>query len=120
MGARAIEYIGAAPSSLAAVDEQDEAAAVADRLLSAAVGALDVLAIALGDRLGYYRLLAHREALTAPVLAAASGTAPRYAREWLEQQAVSGLLEVLDPSQEPDARSYRPRRRAGGPAEPGR
>jgi SAM-dependent methyltransferase len=107
MGAQAIEYVGAAPSPLAAVDEPGEAAAVADRLLSAALGALDILAIALGDRLGYYRLLAHREALTPPALSAASGTAPRYAREWLEQQAVGGLLEVLDPSQEPDARSYR-------------
>jgi hypothetical protein len=107
MGAQAIEYVGAAPSSLAAVDQRADAAAVAGRVMSAALGALDILAIALGDRLGYYRLLAHREALTPPALAAASGTAPRYAREWLEQQAVGGLLEVLDPSQEPDSRSYR-------------
>jgi SAM-dependent methyltransferase len=108
MSAQAAEYVRAAPRrALAPADEPAEAAAVADRLLSAALGALDILAIALGDRLGYYRLLAHREALTPPALAAASGTAPRYAREWLEHQAVGGLLEVLDPSQEPDARSYR-------------
>lgn len=36
MGARAMEYTGAAPSPRAAVDEPGEAAAVADRLLSAA------------------------------------------------------------------------------------
>ena len=65
------------------------------------------LAIALGERLGYYQVLAEHEPLTPPGLAAASHTAPRYAREWLEQQAVSGLLEVLDTGQEPDARRYR-------------
>ena len=80
---------------------------VADRLMAAAVGTLDILSIALGERLDYYRLLAGRQPLTPPGLAAASRTAPRYAREWLEQQAVTGLLEVLDPDQEPDARRYR-------------
>ena len=80
---------------------------VASRLMAAALGTVDLLVIALGDRLGYYRLLAEREPLTAPGLAAASHTAPRYAREWLEQQAVTGLIEVLDPAEEPDARRYR-------------
>src|SRR5690242_19723382 len=107
MSAQTAEYLRAVPRRPAPVGEPAEAAAVADRLMSAALGALDILAIALGERLGYYRLLAHREALTPPALAVASGTAPRYAREWLEQQAVSGLVEVLDPGQEPDARSYR-------------
>ena len=80
---------------------------VASRLMAAALGTVDLLVIALGDRLGYYRLLTEREPLTAPGLAAASRTAPRYAREWLEQQAVTGLIEVLDPTEEPEARRYR-------------
>ena len=84
-----------------------EAGCVTDRLMAAAVGTLDILAVALGERLGYYRLLARSGPLTPPGLAAASRTALRYAREWLEQQAVAGLLEVLDPGQEPDARRYR-------------
>jgi SAM-dependent methyltransferase len=83
-----------------------EAGCVADRLMAAAIGTLDILAVALGERLGYYRLLAHSGPLTPPGLAAASRTAPRYAREWLEHQAVTGLLEVLDPSHEPDMRRY--------------
>jgi hypothetical protein len=83
------------------------AEAVADRVLSAAIGTLDILVIALGERLGYYRLLAQRGPLTAPALATASGTASRYAREWLEQQATTGLVEVADPGQGPDARRYR-------------
>jgi hypothetical protein len=61
---------------------------VVGRLMAAALGTLDLLVIALGEHLGYYRLLAEREPLTPPGLAAASRTAPRYAREWLEQQAV--------------------------------
>jgi 2-polyprenyl-3-methyl-5-hydroxy-6-metoxy-1,4-benzoquinol methylase len=85
---------------------------VAGRVLSAATATVDLLAIALGDRLGYYRLLAERETLTpaglTPAeLAMASSTARRYAREWLEQQAVTGLLEVIDPDQEAEARRYR-------------
>ena len=89
-----------------------DADAVADRIFSAATATVDLLAIALGDRLGYYRLLAERETLnpaglTPAELATASSTAGRYAREWLEQQAVTGLIEVLDPDQEPEARRYR-------------
>ena len=84
-----------------------EAAGVAGRVLSAAAGTLDILVIALGVRLGYYRLLAQCESLTPLSLAEASGTAPRYAREWLEQQAVTGLLEVTGSGHEPDARRYR-------------
>lgn len=41
---------------------------VTDRVIGSALGAIDLLAIALGDRLGYYRLLAGRE-LSAPALA---------------------------------------------------
>ena len=43
---------------------------------------------------------------TAPELAERSGTAPRYAREWLEQQAVAGLLTVDDETAAPDERRY--------------
>lgn len=107
MDAQASAHEPAAASRPAPEGEPAEAAGVADRLMAAAMGTLDILSIALGERLGYYRLLAEREPLTPPGLAAASRTAPRYTREWLEQQAVTGLLEVLDPGQEPDARRYR-------------
>ena len=49
-----------------------------------------------GDRLGYYRSLAEHGPATSAELAVASGTDERYAREWLEQQAVAGILEVDD------------------------
>src|SRR5918997_6792965 len=60
----------------------------------------------LGDRLGYYRVLA-AEPLTPSELAARTGTAERYAREWLEHQAVSGVLTVDDPTAAPAERRFR-------------
>ncbi|NGP06305.1 methyltransferase domain-containing protein [Rhodococcus sp. 14C212] len=69
---------------------------VAQRVLDSALGAVDLIAIYLGDRLGWYRSLATDGPATSDELATRTGTAPRYAREWLEQQAVTGLLEVDD------------------------
>ena len=62
-----------------------------ERLFGSVLAALDLQAVYLGDRLGYYRALAEG-ALTSTELAARTGTAERYAREWLEQQAVTGIL----------------------------
>jgi SAM-dependent methyltransferase len=69
---------------------------LADRLLGALLGTVDVFAIHLGDRLGWYRSLAEDGPATAAELAARTGAHPRYAREWLEQQAVTGLLVVAE------------------------
>jgi SAM-dependent methyltransferase len=63
--------------------------AVADRLFGTMVDAMDVVAIAIGDRLGYYRAL-DAEPLTPAELATQTGHSLRYTREWLEQQAMSG------------------------------
>jgi SAM-dependent methyltransferase len=68
--------------------------ALVERLFEATLGAMDVLAVYLGDRLGLYRALSERGPLTSGELAEATGTHERYAREWLEQQAASGILEV--------------------------
>jgi SAM-dependent methyltransferase len=68
--------------------------ALVERLFGATLGAMDVLGVYLGDRLGLYRALAERGPLTSTELAESSGTHERYAREWLEQQAASGILEV--------------------------
>jgi 2-polyprenyl-3-methyl-5-hydroxy-6-metoxy-1,4-benzoquinol methylase len=80
--------------------------ALVGRLFEATLGAFDLLAIHLGERLGLYRALAERGPLTAPELATAAGIAPRYAREWLEHQAVAAILEVDDVDAEPDDRRY--------------
>ena len=83
----------------------DAAAALGERLVEAVVGAFEAAAVDLGDRLGWYRALAERPA-TAPELARRTASDPRYAREWLEQQAVAGYLTVDDVTAEPDARRY--------------
>ena len=74
----------------------DTADAVAERLLTSTLGLVDTLAIYLGDRLGWYRSLADDGPATASELAARTQTQPRYAQEWLEQQAVAGWLAVTD------------------------
>jgi 2-polyprenyl-3-methyl-5-hydroxy-6-metoxy-1,4-benzoquinol methylase len=62
---------------------------------------VDTLAVYLGDRLGWYRSLAAEGPATPPELAGRTGTNPRYTREWLEQQAVTGLLSVAEPGGSP-------------------
>ena len=76
----------------------DRADALVDRLFGATLGALELFSVYLGTELGLYRTLERHGALTPDELADRAGIAPRYAREWLEQQAVAGFLEVVDPS----------------------
>ena len=76
---------------------KDAATALADRLFEASVDAFDLVGVYLGDRLGWYRSLADDGPATPPVLAARTSTDGRYAREWLEQQATTGILAV-DPA----------------------
>lgn len=73
--------------------EADRAEALNDRLFGAALGMVDMLTVYVGDRLGLYRALSGGEALRVDELAERTGVHPRYAREWCEQQAVTGILE---------------------------
>ncbi|RLE16709.1 MAG: SAM-dependent methyltransferase [Actinobacteria bacterium] len=70
---------------------------VAERVVGAALGTFDIFAIYVGDRLGYYQLLADHGPITAHELAERASTAERYTREWLEQQAVSGFIIMETP-----------------------
>jgi 2-polyprenyl-3-methyl-5-hydroxy-6-metoxy-1,4-benzoquinol methylase len=79
----------------------------AGRLLGAILGAQETQAVYLGDRLGWYRALAGAGPLTSVELADRTGTAERYAREWLEHQAVCGYLTVDDAGAHPTERRYR-------------
>ena len=67
---------------------REAATAFAERVFGDALGAFELLSIYLGDRLGWYRALAEAGPLDPPTLAERTGTHERYAREWLEQQAV--------------------------------
>jgi hypothetical protein len=71
----------------------DTAETFADRVFASALGAVEIYSIHIGDRLGFYRVLASG-AKTSTDLAASSGVAERYVREWLEQQATYGILKV--------------------------
>lgn len=80
--------------------------ALTSRLLQSTTQALELYGIYLGKELGLYDVLESGSRVTAPELADAAGIAPRYAREWLEQQAVAGLLNVERASLPPDERRY--------------
>ncbi len=70
--------------------------ALAERLFSATVASFDLAGVYLGTRLGWYASLYADGLATPDELAARTGTDARYAREWLEQQAVAGILAVDD------------------------
>jgi SAM-dependent methyltransferase len=56
------------------------------------VAAMSLPMVVLGDRLGLYKALAGAGPLTPAELAARTGTAERYVREWLSQQAAGGYV----------------------------
>jgi SAM-dependent methyltransferase len=74
--------------------DSDRRDALVERLFGATVGTLELFGVYLGDRLGLYAALVGSAAMSPDELARRAGIAPRYAREWLEQQAVAGLLDV--------------------------
>ena len=80
--------------------------ALVARLFEQSLGMFDVMSVYLGDRLGLYRCLRDDGPATPPELASRAGIHPRYAREWLEQQAVTGFLDVDDVAADADARRY--------------
>lgn len=66
------------------------------RAVEEAGATLNAALVVLGDKLGYYRVLAAEGATTAAELAERSGTALPYAREWLNAQAAGGYV-TYDP-----------------------
>ena len=84
--------------------------AFADKLIGDTIAAFELMGTYLGLRLGLYHALDAGGPATAADLAARAGIDQRYAREWLEQQAVAGVLEVVlevagDPADH-DGRTY--------------
>ncbi len=78
-----------------------------ERLFESSLAMLDVMNVYLGHRLGYYTKLHEApDGLTPPELATIAGTNARYAREWLEQQGASGIIQLKIPADDPDARRY--------------
>jgi SAM-dependent methyltransferase len=90
---------------LTAADES-KAEEFAGDLFAAGLAAMELANVELGLRLGLYEAMAGRGGLTPGDLAVSAGIAPRYAQEWLEQQAVAGVVEVADPARPPTARRF--------------
>jgi Rv2258c-like winged HTH domain len=86
---------------------EERAGVLAERLFGSGLGAIDVFTVYLGVRLGLYAAIADRGAVTSPELASSAGIAERYAREWLEQQTVTGIVSCDDRTAAVDARRYR-------------
>jgi SAM-dependent methyltransferase len=79
--------------------------AFAERLFASALGGLEAMSVYVGDRLGWYRSLATDGPANSTELADRTGTHARYVREWLEGQAVSGIL-VAEPATTATERRY--------------
>ena len=78
---------------------------LAQRLTDATTATLELFAVHLGRELGLYESLDRHGPCTAAQLAERAGIAERYAQEWLEQQAVAGVLEVAS-GNDPASRSF--------------
>ena len=86
---------------------QEAGDALAERLFKATIEALELYHVYLGERLGLYQALRGAGTATPAELAEAAGIAERYAREWLEQQAVTGIVEVAEDPGGDGTRRYR-------------
>ena len=84
---------------------QQTADEVAERLFGSLLGTVEILSVYIGDRLGWYRSLASEGPASSVELAQRTDTQVRYAREWLEQQAVAGLL-TAESDGAPDDRRF--------------
>jgi SAM-dependent methyltransferase len=80
--------------------------AVAERVLGDTVTFAEHLSAWLGLDLGLYASMQRNGPVTAERLASDVGIAPRYAREWLEQQTVAGYLTCVDPTVAADERVF--------------
>lgn len=85
----------------------DAREAFAERLIEDTTRSLETLSVYLGLKLGLYRALGDLGAATVIDVAARAGVTPRYAREWLEQQATAGHLDCVDSTAAADERRYR-------------
>ena len=84
----------------------DDREALAERLVDGLTNAMETFGVYLGVELGLYRDLAELGPATSTDIAERTGVAERYAREWLEQQAVAGYLRCQNPSDPSEFRRF--------------
>ncbi len=88
------------------VDNSEQREGFAHRLIGDLLSSMETLGVWLGLRLGLYDALDRAGSSTAAELASNAGVDPRYAREWLEQQAVAGVLVTTDAGRDAEERRY--------------
>src|SRR5215218_9611062 len=98
--------ISSAAGNAGPEDIEARVGAYAEHLFETGLASLEGATIMLGRELGLYEHLASTPGATPAALAVQAGIDPRYAREWLEQQAAAGLVDVHTASDDPDERSY--------------
>ncbi len=87
-------------------NDEAEVEAFAGKLFEACLATMELANVELGVRLGLYEAMVSAGAVTARELAESAGIAERYAQEWLEQQAVSGVVQVDDASKPAGERRF--------------
>ncbi len=92
---------------MTAPTDVDARETLAERLVNDTTHSLEMLSVYLGLELGLYLALADLGTATEAEVAAHAGVAPRYAREWLEQQATADYIVCDDPARSPKERRYR-------------
>jgi ubiquinone/menaquinone biosynthesis C-methylase UbiE len=92
---------------MTSVTDADARELLAGRLVDGVTQAMETFGVYLGVELGLYRALAEQGPATETDLAGHAGVAVRYAREWLEQQAVAGYLTCDDPAEQAARRRFR-------------
>jgi SAM-dependent methyltransferase len=83
-----------------------QATVLALRMWRSLLATQELLSTYLGVRLGLYEDLARRGPATPPELAGRTGLDPRYVREWLEQQAVAGVVTAAAAAAAGDERVF--------------
>jgi SAM-dependent methyltransferase len=86
--------------------KQWTAGELGDRIFESCNATFDVFAVHLGRKLGLYEAMNGSE-VDSSALSNRTGTSERYVREWLEQQAVTGMVQVANPGAGPLERRYR-------------
>lgn len=87
-----------------AVDARE---ALVERLVEDTTRGMETLSVYLGTALGLYQAVSDLGEATFGEVATRAGVAPRYAREWLEQQTTAGYLACADASATASERRYR-------------
>ena len=88
------------------VEIASTADAFAERVFGAVLDTFDVFSMYIGEQLGLYQALADHGPLTRDELSHHGDIHARYAQEWLEQQATTGILVVDGAAAQPADRAY--------------